>query len=342
MGSAAHALDLLIEDVEKIGSFASIVKMSKVLVYSIKNNAVALSHFRRYQKEQQQRTGERPKALTVPPNTRFAYVAEMFESIIHNKEPIQQSVLLRDHDFDRKVKNIAMDDDHYWPRIEAYWYNVMKPMKKAITMIEADNALLSDVVEAFHCIKVGSIGALRDSPLKKYERRLSRIISDRKSFIMHDIHLASNMLDPRCKGKNLTSEEKIRATDYITELCADLSLDSDKVLKDLADWKTNSGYYSREALMRSAQITEPPIWWRAHGEDRPLSPIASRLCLLPPTTANCERVWSGFGRSHTKVRNKLKNKKLTKEVSIQMNLRFTEHGHLKKKKEKEELTNLQT
>lgn len=206
IGCAAHSLDL-IEDIMKMSSLVKILKMGRVVINTVKNTARILVHFKRYQKEQQERSGIHVTALKLYPRTRFAYCVIMLQSLVRNKEPLQQTVLLRDLDIDRRVKTIALDEDYFWVRVEA-WIAVLSPISKAINLIEADDALLSDVPEAFYCISVDSLTEARNSPLQKVERKLKRLIDDRKTFVIKNIHLAANALDPPYGGQHLTSEEK--------------------------------------------------------------------------------------------------------------------------------------
>jgi len=111
-----------------------------------------------------------------------------------------------------------------------------------------------------------------------------------------------------------------------------LNLDMVKVLADLAQFKTETVFWSRKDLFDSSEERVPHIWWQAHCTDAPLCPIASRLLSLSPTSGECERVWSGFGRCHTKKRNRLKNEKVAMEVSIQMNMQYLDPTAVKKRK----------
>ena len=55
-----------------------------------------------------------------------------------------------------------------------------------------------------------------------------------------------------------------------------------------------------------------------------ISPIASVILQIPPTSAASERNWSLFGNTHTKVRNRLTNDRVEKLVAIRSNLKLFE------------------
>ena len=43
---------------------------------------------------------------------------------------------------------------------------------------------------------------------------------------------------------------------------------------------------------------------------------------MPPTSCSTERSWSTLGQNHTRIRNRLKNAKVEKVVTVQSNLRY--------------------
>ena len=107
-----------------------------------------------------------------------------------------------------------------------------------------------------------------------------------------------------------------------------------QVVRNYAEFRTKTGFFSRQAVMTSANHLQPAIWWQAHCADEPLCPIASRLLILTPTSASTEGIWSAFGYCHTKTRNRLKNVKVAKEVIVKVNLQYSKYNSCFKKKKK--------
>ena len=63
IGCAAHSLDLLIEDIMKLSSLIKVSKMRRIVINTIKNTAMNNAHFKRYQLEQKERSGNRVTSL---------------------------------------------------------------------------------------------------------------------------------------------------------------------------------------------------------------------------------------------------------------------------------------
>ncbi|CAK9292602.1 unnamed protein product [Gordionus sp. m RMFG-2023] len=56
------------------------------------------------------------------------------------------------------------------------------------------------------------------------------------------------------------------------------------------------------------------------------TPLSSRSKLsIPPSSASSERVWSAFGKIHSKTRNRIKNERVEKLISIRHNIHLKDH-----------------
>ncbi|CAH2006273.1 unnamed protein product [Acanthoscelides obtectus] len=103
-----------------------------------------------------------------------------------------------------------------------------------------------------------------------------------------------------------------------------LNLDVGKVVANLAQFRTKTGFFSRNSLWDSANRTHPVIWWQGLSTTQPLMPIASRILNGPPSSASSERNWSLHGLIHTSKRNRLSQDKIQKLVIIHSNLVINE------------------
>ena len=319
VGCGAHCVDLLIEDIMKLKSLFKIFKMGKIIVKTLKK-VIPKAHFKKWQEEQQKRTGKNCITLKIPSETRFAGVVIFLNALILNKDPIQQTVVMTEvsNYVSRGMRSIALDDVNFWRKAEA-WLLVLKPLARAIALIESDSSKLSDVPELFHFVLVDIRAALLSSPLQKHQRRIEKFIAERKDFTLKPIHFAANILDPRYKGKHLSRDEKSLGLDVIEQFCDHLNLDRAEVMANLAQFRMGTGLWARQSVIDSSKSLDPAVWWQGHCADEALTPIASRLLLMPASSASNERVWSNFGWTHSDKRNRLKNDKVAKEVSVRMN-----------------------
>ena len=134
-----------------------------------------------------------------------------FISVFRNKQALQAlsiSEEAKDAGLDQSVKTLILSEA-FWEKLEGY-IELLKPISDAIKYSEGDSVPLSIVAKTFYDIEKNINDGVAKSPvLKKEEKAVKKIISDRKSFIMRAIHFAANLLDPRFKGKHLTGTEDV-------------------------------------------------------------------------------------------------------------------------------------
>lgn len=344
VGCGAHCLNLLMTDIGDLRSVIKLTKMAKILYKGIKNCRRASAVFQ----EAQKRLYVTPHTIKLPSKTRFWGIVILFETIYENKSAFQATVLEATTDpspkdpeekkkfyLKKKVKNIALDDDYFFPRLSE-WIAAMKPIASAIESIESDSSLLSEVPQWFADIEMKTIAALEASTsgIDRFIPVVKGLIRERKEFACTEVHYAANLLDPRYKGATLKPPEKLQASEYISKLCDDLGMTEPKkqsVLSNLTEFRANAGIWALESVRNSFHGVKPALWWQVHCEDEPLMPLAVRLLTMPATAAAVERDWSCYTRTHTKVRNRLKNAKTEKLVAIQMNHKYSLPRHLVKK-----------
>jgi len=110
-----------------------------------------------------------------------------------------------------------------------------------------------------------------------------------------------------------------------------------QLAKELLQYHNKSGPFECEYLWFDEVIENPNIWWAVLQTEIPiLGTIASKLMLIPASSAAAERNWSHFGFIHNLKRNRLTNERIFKLVSI-----YSYYKTLKKPKMIEIETNIQ-
>ena len=260
----------------------------------------------------------------------------MLDSLIFNKEALQQTVVIKDLNVDKDVRSNVLDEESFWPKVTSC-LETIQPVPDAILKIEGDSAVLSDVPEIFYDLSRTVIAALESAKQSKLKKQVEKIISYRKEFSCQPVHFAANLLDPRYKGEHLSKDEILSAIDYVNQVADHLHLDCSKVMANLAEYRMNSDLWSRESVRNAAKSIKPHVWWQGMCAGEELTPIAARLLRLPPHSISSERVWSGYGRIHSKTRNRLKNEKVQKLVTLQMSLRLQSGQYPKKRSSKRKI-----
>ena len=101
-------------------------------------------------------------------------------------------------------------------------------------------------------------------------------------------------------GKSIMSGAEInKAYSVITIVSRHLGLDESKVLGSLAKYISKQGLWDGNAIWQSCQHTVSATWWKGLCGSDDLSPVASKILQIPPTSAASERNWSLFGYTHT-------------------------------------------
>ena len=161
--------------------------------------------------------------MKLPSNTHWGGVVIMFDSLLEGKESLQKMAISQSADMDSPIKRILLDDV-FWERVVSS-LKLLKPIAIAITQIEGDNAILSDVREEI-CT------ALPTSLLLQAEETAVLKCSKKKreDFCLKPNHTAAYMLDPKYAGKSILSGAEInKAYGVITTVSRHLGLDDLRV-----------------------------------------------------------------------------------------------------------------
>ena len=175
-------------------------------------------------------------------------------SLLRNKEALQTIVLMKHLDVERNIKKVILDDV-FWTNLQ-YVKQILHSIAISIKILESDSSLLSEVVYIFNYIKKTIV----ESQEGNFMEKLLEYLENRFKFCCKSIHFAANLLDPRFKGKQLNDDEVMIAIDFISQM-ADLSnLDAGEVVANLAHFRTETGFFIRDTLWKSATSTHPVIW----------------------------------------------------------------------------------
>ncbi|XP_038223300.1 uncharacterized protein LOC119840673 [Zerene cesonia] len=161
---------------------------------------------------------------------------------------------------------------------------VVKQYNTALTEAESDKTIISDVPAIFSKLlsnienEIISYGQNYESD--KYFIRAT--INNRRKNFIQPIHMAANLLDPRYVGSMLNDEEMIEAMSYISSYATSLTDDPGEIMKNLAEFKTKTGYFAKvKAIWTSANLLEPRIWWKSFCSHLKISEIAIKLLSVP-------------------------------------------------------------
>ncbi|KAL1473539.1 hypothetical protein MTO96_038595 [Rhipicephalus appendiculatus] len=301
-------------DLLTLGTIHDVHKQAKDIIKYVKKTHVVLATFK---ERQQLKYGKSMScSLKLPSKTRWSGVCLSFESLLKNKEVLQEIAIMEKLKFDKTLMLVVLDEEEFWVALKSC-HTLLEPIAKAIKAVESDGALLSDVINLFHNLAEEIHSKLQCSVLSQSERDLvEKALKRRKEFTVHPVHCAANLLDPRHKGKNLTDEEVLLAFDWISEHSTHMNLEVVKVYSDVAEYRTNAGIWSRPGIWASANHMPPSTWWEGICTSKTVMPLARNVLQIPPSSAACERNWSDFANIHTLRRNRLRSRTVEKLVFV--------------------------
>ncbi|XP_070387761.1 uncharacterized protein [Dermacentor albipictus] len=228
--------------------------------------------------------------------------------------------------FDKTLSLVVLDEEELWVALKSC-HTLLEPIAKAIEAVEGDGALLSDVTNFFHNLAEEIHSNLQRSVLSQSERDLAeKALKTRKVFRVNRVHCAANLLDPIYKGKSLTDEEVLSAFDWISERITHMNLEVGKVYSDVAEYRTNSGIWSRSGMWAPANHMPLSTWWEGICTSKTVMPLARNILQIPPSSAACERNWSDFANIHTLRRNRLRNETVQKLVFVHAHLNIMKNA----------------
>lgn len=324
IGCCAHTLNLLLTDIIKQPSVLELRKAVKQIILAVKHHHVVLAFFKATQKE---KYGNKAVSLKLPPKTRWFYLAITLNTLLKNKAALQATVIQEGLDVNKEVRKNVLDNDHFWSVVEEM-YNIMSPVAAAISRVESDSVVLSDVPELAKRItkKVQPLIECSSVLTDEEKSACSAAMIKRLHYCTSDAHCAANLLDPRYKGRSLDVVEVQSAISFISDQCVFLDLDKKSVLANLAEYRTKTGFFTDKNIWEPASELPPSTWWGAFCAEQPLFPIAQRLFNVLCSAAPCERNWSCHGSVHTKTRNRTLKERVEKQVAIRCNMRFSQNA----------------
>ncbi|RXN07090.1 hypothetical protein ROHU_032480 [Labeo rohita] len=314
IGCASHALNLLLKDIMALNTMDTLYKRAKQVVKYVKGKQVASAISKQNDKDKN-------TTLTLPSISQWDGVVIMYDSLLEGKESLHEMAISQGAAIESAIKRILLDKV-FWERLTSS-LRILKPIAAAITKIEGDNSILSDVKCMFAELKDQIQTVLPTSLLLQAEKTaVVESMEKCQEFCVKPIHAAAYMLDPKYEKNILSVEEISSAYAVITAMSYHLGLDVGKVLGSLAKYRTKQGLWGWDGIWQSCQHVSASTWWKGLCGSEALAPVASTILQIPPTSAASERSRSLFGNIYTKVCNRLTNERVEKLVAIRANLQL--------------------
>lgn len=317
LGCAAHGLNLLAKDIlQNSQKISKTVSSVKDIIKFFKNKHIP----RQVLKNKQLELNSKETCLSTMVETRWLSITNSLESLVKCKEALLAATIERSVSsiITPNLRKLLFDEESFWPTVQNT-LEILSPISSLIRKLEGDDPQLPIVLPEMKKLEDIITTKISNFLNNEDQHKIKKQICLRKEFILNDVHLLATQLHPLLKDE-LTEEEQALALNLILKMADDYKLDVDKILADLANYKTQQELWAQPAVWRAAQNCGALTWWKAFCPERELTKIAIKVLSIPATSASSERNWSAFSNIKTKKRNKLTIERTNKLVSIKFNL----------------------
>lgn len=183
----------------------------------------------------------------------------------------------------------------------------LKPISASLDRLQADHALLADVVREFIILET-------DDNLKPHKK----LILQRKLNCVTPAHFCAYILHPKYMGENLKAEEEELARQWIIN-----EIDENFLIL-IINFKAQVDPFPKSYFLESVRTSvKPHVWWSSlTAVDKKFTTFASHLQTCVASSAGIERIFSNFSFVQTKLRNRLGLETASKLVTCYKMLNF--------------------
>ncbi|CAB4403798.1 unnamed protein product, partial [Rhizophagus irregularis] len=314
LGCWAHGIHLWMKDIISIEWIKEIIEKAKKLLIYFRNHQVILAALRRLQKEKY----GKEIALILPCDTRWGSSYSCINQLFLTKSAIR-STIVEDHlNLDDRMKSL-ISRDTFWNDLGKI-RNFLENFAIFIKKLEGDETFLSTAYLEYQQLKA-HVRNNTDLP-ENIREEVEKFGTNRwHNFLYNPVVIVAYKLDLRYRGSRLNARifDPIIEKEILTLVGEEYK---DIVLTELAEYVGKTGSFAHSYLWGDV-IQKPVNWWNLMKGRYPiLSDVAIRILSILATSAASERNWSTFGFIHSKLRNKLHEKRVEKIVYMFWNLRI--------------------
>lgn len=317
----AHCLNLVARDIILYETFKDVQSSANNIVKEVNASHLIRAKFTHIQTDRKQKV----ISLKLPGKTRWGSTIFCSESLLYNKVALKTLAISDDVCLKQQIKTDILSET-FWCGLLSL-HEILAPIVKWITILEADCCTVSLVPKAWNEIQTGFDKLLDTSPLSIGEcEDLRKKIKDRSELSLQPIHFAANILDPQYDGVHLTRAQKGLGMQVIHDRANYLyGEDSDattEIMTDLANYNMKEESYGEPFVQKTIKTLPATTWWKTNNSHPKLCSIAVGILGMPATSAATERSFSRYGNVHTIKRNRLTTERAGKLTYVSYNLKL--------------------
>ena len=324
-GCLSHGLNLLCNDLLKINIISALIDKVTDIAKEIKRKQVLYELLRTKQIDNKN-VEPNAGAIMLPVKTRWSSILSSLKSVYSTRLSLQGVAVSQEATtiIDKYVKQWILDDEIFWGQISNL-IHIFEPICKWLKIVEGDYGTIHFAVKAFHDIKRVIQNNLASSPAPlplndREKTELLAFVDKREKFIIKPIHYAAELLNPKSQGSELNETQILSAIECILNISKNkLNINEQEIIDEIANYRCRSGKLFGNNFIWKSSFDNPVSWWKGLCSSSSLSKVASRILMMPASSAATERSFSVYSHIHSKKRNRLTNDRASKLLYVSHN-----------------------
>lgn len=332
-GCAAHCIDLMLEDIGKLGPVEKIIAQARQITVFLYAHTRVLALMRKTLGKDLVRSGI----------TRFATAYLNLKSLQDNKKEMLKlfrSEELHEMGYLRKDKgkmaHKAVQSESFWKGVDIA-VNYFEPMANVLRRMDSDVPAMG----FFHGCMLDArkeISVRFDNDESRFKCVIDIIDKRWDSKLKSPLHLAGYFLNPFYYYPNkvaIENDGSFRAAmiHCITKMVEDPNT-QEELIDELNKYQKEEDSFGMDIAIRQRKKKsfDPAKWWLNYGTSAPqLKKLAMKILSLTCSSSACERNWSAFEQVHAKKRSRLLHDRMRDLVFIKFNSRMKQQRENKKR-----------
>lgn len=234
----------MVEDIIKQPTVHEIVTTSKLIIKEIKRSHILSAILVEIQKSTPKDEEQVLTTLKLSGKTRWGSNLISLKSMYVNRFNLKKLTISRKTaGMDESHKTLICDNE-FWVKISKSIL-LLEPIVTALFVLKSDNPFISEVPEVFNKIESHLQKQLHDTSLSLLPilESINALVccQNRSQMALTPIYYASNMLDPKFKGVNLSLSQVSEGRAMIYEIAKKLKIDANQLTVKLVEFNADTG-----------------------------------------------------------------------------------------------------
>lgn len=238
-------------------------------------------------------------------DTRWCSHRDSFRCLLKNLEFMRMVAAVKENKVKQSIKTLLIDDHFEQKIVNAIV--IFDPICTLVNSCQRKDCTLAEATEKW-----------LELTFPVVDPEIEQELSARLQKVINPLMLAANLLHPEYRGQLFANNYTY--LDMLDQFFLEKLTETG--LTDLQEYKTGKGVFNQ--LFDKAIQSSTVFWSYAGRKHEELAQMALKLCQIPGSTAQLERVFSNWSYVHNSIRNRLSSDKSKKLLDIYYTLKLRE------------------